>query len=160
MPAPLGARGPNGAAMQTRTFEARVDACPDDVWAALTDPEVTRRFFFGLTVDSDWQAGSPIVYHGPPPHHISGELVHVCKPNLLMHSIVDGAAQAGEADALGWITWTVESHPAGGSTVCVSVDDLDLDADPELDQAWCQVLTRLGAHFDGARKRTGQSPTP
>ena len=35
--------------MQTRAFEARVEASPDDVWAALTDPEVTRRFFFGLS---------------------------------------------------------------------------------------------------------------
>jgi len=145
--------------MQTRAFEARLDACPDDVWAALTDPEVTRRFFFGLAVDSDWQVGSPIVYRGQPPHELTGELVLVAKPNVLMHSLTDGLRSEGDADAVGWVTWTVERHPSGGSTVCVRVEDLEGLGDPEVDQAWCQVLTRLGAHFDGARERTGQSPS-
>jgi uncharacterized protein YndB with AHSA1/START domain len=145
--------------MQTRAFEARVDACPEDVWAALTDPEVTRRFFFGLAVDSDWEAGSPIIYRGRPPHEITGELVIVVKPNLLVHSLTDGVHPGGDADALGWVTWSVERHAEGGATVCVRVDDLEGVDDPELDQAWSQVLTRLGAHFDGARKRTGQSPS-
>ena len=34
------------------------------VWHALTDPEVIARYFFGTTVVTDWQPGSPIVWQG------------------------------------------------------------------------------------------------
>jgi uncharacterized protein YndB with AHSA1/START domain len=32
---------------------------PDKLWAALTKPEFTRQYWFGVTVESDWKAGSP-----------------------------------------------------------------------------------------------------
>lgn len=34
------------------------------VWNALTDPAVIARYFFGTTVLTDWQPGSPIVWQG------------------------------------------------------------------------------------------------
>jgi uncharacterized protein YndB with AHSA1/START domain len=36
-----------------------VASTPEKVWEALTRSELTRQFFFGRTVESDWQAGSP-----------------------------------------------------------------------------------------------------
>jgi uncharacterized protein YndB with AHSA1/START domain len=32
---------------------------PQKLWEALTKPEFTRQYFFGVTMDSDWKAGSP-----------------------------------------------------------------------------------------------------
>jgi uncharacterized protein YndB with AHSA1/START domain len=32
---------------------------PDKVWAALTEPNLCRQFFFGRSVESDWKVGSP-----------------------------------------------------------------------------------------------------
>jgi uncharacterized protein YndB with AHSA1/START domain len=34
------------------------------VWRALTDPEIIARYFFGSTVVTDWQPGSPVVWQG------------------------------------------------------------------------------------------------
>ena len=31
---------------------------PEKLWAALTQPEFTRQYWFGVTMESDWKAGS------------------------------------------------------------------------------------------------------
>jgi uncharacterized protein YndB with AHSA1/START domain len=31
---------------------------PEKLWAALTDPETIRKFWFGITAESDWRPGS------------------------------------------------------------------------------------------------------
>ncbi len=46
------------------TAEIEIDAPAARVWAALTDPELIRRFMFDTEVVTDWQPGSPIVWKG------------------------------------------------------------------------------------------------
>lgn len=41
-----------------------VTATPADVWRALTDASVLKRYFFGADVKSTWQPGSPITWEG------------------------------------------------------------------------------------------------
>ena len=36
---------------------------PEKVWAALTGPEFTRQYFFGRTIESDWNVGSRVAYY-------------------------------------------------------------------------------------------------
>jgi uncharacterized protein YndB with AHSA1/START domain len=39
-----------------------IGASPDRVWQALTDPEVTHRYWFGTRFEADWKVGSPIIW--------------------------------------------------------------------------------------------------
>jgi uncharacterized protein YndB with AHSA1/START domain len=32
---------------------------PERLWAALTDPEMIRKYWFNMTVDCDWKVGAP-----------------------------------------------------------------------------------------------------
>jgi uncharacterized protein YndB with AHSA1/START domain len=32
---------------------------PEKLWAALTDPQTIRKYWFGITAESDWKPGSP-----------------------------------------------------------------------------------------------------
>jgi uncharacterized protein YndB with AHSA1/START domain len=32
---------------------------PEKLWSALTDPEFTKRYWFGANLESEWKAGSP-----------------------------------------------------------------------------------------------------
>jgi uncharacterized protein YndB with AHSA1/START domain len=41
-----------------------VDAPVEDVWEALTEPELMYKYFFGATVSTDWSVGSPITFEG------------------------------------------------------------------------------------------------
>lgn len=44
----------------TRTIEAPIE----NVWKALTTPDVIKQYFFGVDTITDWQVGSPIIYRG------------------------------------------------------------------------------------------------
>jgi uncharacterized protein YndB with AHSA1/START domain len=41
-----------------------IDASPDEVWTALTDPEQIKKYMFGTQVQTSWQPGDPIFWKG------------------------------------------------------------------------------------------------
>jgi uncharacterized protein YndB with AHSA1/START domain len=51
-----------GDHVATATIE--IDASPDAVWTALTEPEQIEKYMFGSQVVTDWQPGSPILWKG------------------------------------------------------------------------------------------------
>ena len=52
--------------MATRVATARteIEASPQEVWKALTDPALIGKYMFGTKVETDWKPGSPIVWKG------------------------------------------------------------------------------------------------
>jgi len=46
------------------TAETDIDASPAQVWAALTDPKLIKRYMFGSLVESEWRRGSSILWKG------------------------------------------------------------------------------------------------
>jgi len=46
------------------TAETEIEAAPERVWEALTDPDEIEKYMFGSHVVTDWQPGSPIVWKG------------------------------------------------------------------------------------------------
>ncbi|BCW59177.1 SRPBCC domain-containing protein [Arthrobacter sp. StoSoilB20] len=41
-----------------------IDAVPEKVWEALTDPSLIREYFLGTNVTTSWRVGEPITYSG------------------------------------------------------------------------------------------------
>ena len=46
------------------TATVRADASADDVWRAITDPDLVEKYYFGTRVESDWEPGSPVTWSG------------------------------------------------------------------------------------------------
>ncbi len=44
---------------ESTIYVTYIAAAPERVWSALTSSELTTRYFFGRTVESDWKKGSP-----------------------------------------------------------------------------------------------------
>jgi uncharacterized protein YndB with AHSA1/START domain len=47
------------AANSTFIYVTFIRTTPEKLWAALTDPEVMRQYWFGMHQECDWQVGSP-----------------------------------------------------------------------------------------------------
>ncbi|WP_433057580.1 SRPBCC domain-containing protein [Dactylosporangium sp. CS-033363] len=123
--------------MRTRTFTLYIAATPGRVWQALTEPELTRRYYLGLAVESTWQPAAPILFHarrGPIHDVLYGEIVHAIPQELLIHSLL--AAHC-------WLSWEIAEVQPGLTRVALHVDDLEPGPDPERDEAWSRVVSGL-----------------
>ena len=63
-----------------------VDADPQTVWRALTDPDQVSRWMVGTEVSSDWRVGSPITWRGEMDgrsYEDKGEILAVDEPTRL-----------------------------------------------------------------------------
>ena len=43
-------------------YETYIRTSPERLWQALTDPDLTQRYYYGTRVASGWQTGDPITY--------------------------------------------------------------------------------------------------
>jgi uncharacterized protein YndB with AHSA1/START domain len=89
-------------------YQIDIDAPPDDVWHAITDPRWTRRFFHDTAVHTTWQIDAPISYDLPDgTSAIAGRIVEYSPPRRFVMTarfLFDDQAIA-EPDSL--VTWEV-----------------------------------------------------
>jgi uncharacterized protein YndB with AHSA1/START domain len=66
--------------------ETEIEASPGEVWSALTDPRQIAKYMFGSQVETDWKAGSPIVWRGEyegKGYEDKGEILEIDPPKRL-----------------------------------------------------------------------------
>lgn len=62
------------------TADVNINAPAQEVWAALTDPDMIARYMMGSKVETDWRPGSPITWSGEyegKTYQDKGEVVEV-----------------------------------------------------------------------------------
>jgi uncharacterized protein YndB with AHSA1/START domain len=62
------------------TADVSINAPAQEVWAALTDPDMIARYMMGSKVETDWRPGSPITWSGEyegKTYQDKGEVVEV-----------------------------------------------------------------------------------
>ena len=124
-----------------------IDAQVDEVWRALTTPELIKGWFFGVDTESDWKQGSPIVHRGEwqgKPYVDKGEIVRIEPPHLLVHTHwSDLSGKPDTPEHYQEVTWEV-AEQNGGSQLTVTEHNLPSDEAKETsDQAWSMVLQNL-----------------
>jgi uncharacterized protein YndB with AHSA1/START domain len=134
--------------MRTITCLHYIAATPDQVWQALTEPTFTRRYFFGLAVDSDWREDAPITYRaagGPDWAVLTGHIVRLEPGRTLMYSLAETA----------WVTWTLDQVSPGLCRVTFVHDDLDPAGGEPLTETWHQVVGGLKTVLETGRALIG-----
>ncbi|KFN49666.1 SRPBCC family protein [Arenimonas composti] len=129
-----------------------IDAQPDDVWIALTDPARIRRYLFGADVRSDWRTGSPIRWSGEYAgrrFEDHGEVIEAAPGVLLEYRHVSGTAKDG-GDDLGHIVRIDLAGEDGGTRVTLRQDGAaDVAAREHAEANWRQVLAGLKDVVEG-----------
>lgn len=73
------------ATASTFVYVTYIRTTPERLWSALTSPDFTKQYWFGVHQDTDWKAGSPwrLVY---PDGRVTdaGEIVEVDPPKRLV----------------------------------------------------------------------------
>lgn len=118
---------------------------PEKLWAALTAPEFTERYFYKTRVESEWKPGSPVTYRMDEGRiAVHGEIIHCEAPRCLsMTWHVDYNLEM-KRERPSRVTFELE--PIGGVVKLTTThDEFEPDSKvyPEIREGWPGILCSL-----------------
>ena len=128
--------------------EVIVDAKPNAIWDALTEPEQVRSWMVGTTVTTDWQVGSPITWQGEmngTSYEDKGEVLEVEeRRRLSMTHYSPLMGQEDRPENYHTVTYTLTPTRDGRTTVALEQDGNESAEQAEqFSQNWQGMLESL-----------------
>jgi uncharacterized protein YndB with AHSA1/START domain len=121
----------------------------DEVWKAITTPELIKQWFFGVDTKSDWKPGGHLIHRGEwqgKPYVDKGEILKIEPPTLLVHthwSEVSGVPDAPENYQE--VTWELSARD-GSTELTITERNLPSEeAKAASEEGWRTALTGLKA---------------
>lgn len=97
---------------EPRSYDVEIGAPPERVWRAITDPDLTQRYYFGTRVESDWAKDSPIRYRNAQGGiDLDGEILEIEPGRRLTTTFRPTWSPEVEGSAPSTVSWEIE--PAG-----------------------------------------------
>ena len=136
------------------TSSITIDAPIDEVWKAITTPELIKRWFFGVDTETDWKPGSTLIHRGEwqgKPYEDRGTILKIEPPTLLVHdhwSEVSGLPD--EPENYQEVTWTLSKRD-GSTELTITERNLPSEKATAVSEAsWKTALTSLKAVLEGS----------
>lgn len=121
--------------------EIVIRATPERVWSALTDGELTRRYYLGARIESDFLPGSSYAYIQPDGETmLDGEILEIDPPWRMVMTF--RPHWKGEEGLRNVSRVTLELIPEGDATRLTMVHD-QLDPTSGIGGAWPRILAGL-----------------
>ncbi|MHA7275311.1 SRPBCC domain-containing protein [Arthrobacter sp. Hz1] len=145
--------------------ETEIATSPMRLWEALTDGDVTRRYWFGRRLESSWVPGSPVRFYDGSSEEVThhGVVLEADEPTRLSYTFSevpdgeDGLTDPRE-DAASRVTVDLEKISGGGMLFRLVHDRLAAPSDVEKVSAeWSPILTNLQALLENDN---AQYPAP
>ena len=134
-----------------------VNAPPDVVWRALTDPAMVRQYMHGTNLQTDWTVGNPITWKGEwqgKSYEDKGTVVAVEPKKLL--KVTHWSPMGGSEDKPeNYHTVTYELAEHGKETILT----LEQDNNPSQEAANTMAEQNWGPVLDGLKATAEQSMT-
>jgi uncharacterized protein YndB with AHSA1/START domain len=122
-----------------------IKAKPERVWSALTDKEFIKRYWFGMTCESEWTAGSSWSLKFEDGRTAdSGEILEAAPPSKLVIKWNNKYRPELEAEGPGRCTFLLE--PQGEATKLTILHEMDKPKSLVIEavsQGWPKILSNL-----------------
>ena len=127
-----------------KVFEIYIKTTPERLWEAITDPELRRKYNFGVGVESDWTTGSRYEGAARPAARRSSRARtsrSIRRAGSCRASTRSGA-RTSRREGTSRVTWEIE--PVGDSCrLTVTHDQLREGANEQLYGGWPMILSGL-----------------
>jgi uncharacterized protein YndB with AHSA1/START domain len=91
-----------------QVYEIYIRTTPEKLWQAITDPEMTKKYFYESAVESSWAIGSSLNRLRPDGSHmLEGEVVEFDPPRRLVHTFVHVDVKPEDRDPPSRVTWEI-----------------------------------------------------
>jgi uncharacterized protein YndB with AHSA1/START domain/DNA-binding transcriptional ArsR family regulator len=137
----------------SHTFEVFIKTTPERLWQALTDGAITKLYFFGVSVESDWTPGSPIRHLGADGGvMLDGEILEIDPPRKLVTTFIerwDPTDPTADGRQPSKVTYEIE--PKGGACkLTLTHEDLvagSVQAE-RVSHGWAHILSGLKTYLE------------
>jgi uncharacterized protein YndB with AHSA1/START domain len=129
-------------ATMEKVYEIYIKTTPARLWQAIVDPEIRRKYTFGVGVKSDWTPGSQYESVFAPIPIVEGENIEVDPPRRLVQTYRALWSAAVKAEGTSRVTWEIRQV---GDSCCLTVvhDQMREGANSEIYGGWPQILSGL-----------------
>ena len=129
------------------TTSTTIKRAPDEVWEALTTPNVIKQWFFGVDTETDWKVGSPLVHRGKyqgKPYVDKGKVLAYDPPRLLVHTHwSDVSGDPDSPDKYQEVAWAL-SERDGATELTITERNLPSEKAKAIsEESWKAVLNNL-----------------
>jgi uncharacterized protein YndB with AHSA1/START domain/DNA-binding transcriptional ArsR family regulator len=127
-----------------KVFEIYIKTTPEQLWEAITNPELRAKYNFGVGVTSDWTPGSryATVHSGADVPIAEGVNVEVDAPRRLVQTFTALWGEDVQAEGESRVTWEIE-RVEDSCRLTVIHDQLREGANDQLYGGWPMVLSGL-----------------
>lgn len=135
---------------QDFVYVTYIKTSAEKLWDALTQPEFTRQYWFGVDVVSDWQTGSAMTYLRNGERTVEGKVLAANRPKLLSYTFREVSGDAAHETPT---KVTLEIEPEiGTETVRLTVTHTDFVPNskhrPKIAGGWPAVLSGLKSFLE------------
>ena len=124
-----------------------IEAPIEEVWKALTTPDLIKLWFFGVDTETDWKVGSPLVHRGEyqgKPYEDKGEIVRFDPPKRLVHTHwSDVSGKPDSPEHYQEVTWALAERDGATELAITERNVPSEDAKTVSDESWRMVLKDL-----------------
>ncbi|HYK66829.1 MAG TPA: metalloregulator ArsR/SmtB family transcription factor [Streptosporangiaceae bacterium] len=127
-----------------KIFEIYIRTTPERLWAAITDPDIRRKYNFGAAVESDWKPGSRLeMAHPSAPGLLGeGEVLEADPPYRLVHTLTALWSDDVKSEGASRVTWEIE-QVADSCRLVLTHDQLREGANDQIYGGWPMILSGL-----------------
>jgi uncharacterized protein YndB with AHSA1/START domain len=130
----------------TQVYQLYIKASQEQVWDAITNPEILARFFHGAQVESTYQVGSPLRSWSPDHSQMwtDNTVLECDPPHRLVHSWRSLYNPEAAAEAESRVTWEIEAQPGGFAKLTLIHDRLGKSPKTAASvRGWSYILSNL-----------------
>jgi uncharacterized protein YndB with AHSA1/START domain len=135
-------------AQTTQVYQVFIKATPERIWAAITEPEFTVRYFHGTYLETELEPGGPFRYHTADRSAVVGDgrVVESDPPRRLVTTWRAMWDEQVAAEKESRVTWEIEPQEGGYCKLTVVHDQLESSprtAEQVSGGGWMYVLSGL-----------------
>jgi uncharacterized protein YndB with AHSA1/START domain len=130
----------------TQVYQLYINATPERLWDAITNPQIVAKFFHGAQVESTYEIGSKLRSLSPDGSQLWGDntILECEPPRLLVHTWLSLYDPTLAAEPESRVTWQIEAQPGGQSRLTLTHDRLeDSPATAASVKGWSYIVSSL-----------------
>jgi uncharacterized protein YndB with AHSA1/START domain/DNA-binding transcriptional ArsR family regulator len=142
--------GPTMTSKPAHVYQIYIQAPPELIWQALTDPEMTPHYYFGSRIESDFLPGSPYVYRSPDGSPVlDGTIVESDPPRRLVMTFHPHWGGEGEDTPVTRVTWEITPDEQQ-CKLAVIHEGLDLDSalGKGVQDGWTRIMSGMKTYLE------------